>query len=166
MDMRIAGALLTCLATLGVVAHANAAACEGEAFRQFDFWLGDWKVSKPDGSFAGFNRIGLEYDGCVVHEHYANGRGYSGESLNIYDKSRKVWHQTWTDNQGTLLILEGHWDGTAMVLEGQEKDAKGNLASHRMTWTPNADGSVRQLWESTDAQGNWVVGFDGRYTKK
>ena len=59
--------------------------CSSPEHRQFDFWIGDWRVSKPDGSFAGTNRITLEYGNCVLHEHYVTGKGYSGESLNVYD---------------------------------------------------------------------------------
>jgi hypothetical protein len=31
--------------------------CSAPAYRQFDFWLGDWKVRRPDGKIAGANRI-------------------------------------------------------------------------------------------------------------
>jgi len=95
-----------------------AAPCDGPEFRQFDFWVGEWQVNTPDGKFHGTNRIEREYGGCVIHEHYLTGRGYSGESLNIYDASRKVWHQSWVDNSGTLLTLEGHLIDGRMVLEG------------------------------------------------
>jgi hypothetical protein len=42
----------------------------------------------------------------------------------------------------------------------------GAMARQRITWTPNADGSVRQLWETADEKGGWTVAFDGRYTKE
>jgi hypothetical protein len=143
----------------------QAAPCAAPENRQFDFWVGDWQVHKPDGSFAGINRITLEYGGCVVHEHYVTGRGYSGESLNTYDAARNVWHQTWTDDGGLLLVLEGHWDGKSMVLEGIAPGADGALTKQRIRWTPSPDGSVQQLWESAKGKGKWVVVFDGRYTK-
>jgi hypothetical protein len=44
-----------------------------------------------------------------------------------------------------------------MVLEGMQQ---------RITWTPNSDGSVRQLWEAADDKGAWSVVFDGRYTRR
>jgi len=53
-----------------------------------------------------------------------------------------------------------------MVLEGQTSEAGGQVTKHRITWTPNPDGSVRQLWESTDATGKWIIAFDGRCTRK
>jgi len=145
---------------------ALAAACDASAFRQFDFWLGEWQVHTPDGKLAGTNRIERQYDGCVIHEHYTTGRGYSGESLNIYDEPRKVWHQTWVDNSGALLSLEGQLVDGKMVLQGQSTGSDGLVTRHRISWAPNADGSVRQLWESTDAKGEWSVAFDGMYTKK
>jgi hypothetical protein len=142
------------------------APCTAPEHRQFDFWIGDWRVFKPDGSLAGMNRVTAEYGGCVIHEHYATGKGYSGESLNMYDTSRKVWHQTWVDDGGLLLTLEGRWDGKSMILEGQAPGPSGVATKQRITWTPSADGSVRQLWESMDAKGAWTVAFDGKYTKK
>ena len=159
--MKFAGFVVLLL----IASISHAVPCAAPENRQFDFWVGDWQVHKPDGSFAGMNRITLEYGGCVVHEHYANGRGYSGESLNTYDAARKLWHQTWVDNNGLLLTLEGHWDGRSMLLEGIGAGEDGALTRQRITWSPNSDGSVRQLWESADGKGGWTVVFDGRYTR-
>jgi hypothetical protein len=147
-------------------ASALAGPCDSTEHRQFDFWLGAWDVHTPNGKLVGVNRIEREYDGCVLHERYSTERGYQGESLNSYDPGRKVWHQTWVDNQGTLLLLEGGMRSGSMVLEGQSTAADGQLTRHRISWTPNADGSVRQHWESTDAKGQWSTAFDGRYTRK
>ena len=150
-----------------VAASATAAtACDAPEHRAFDFWLGEWQVRTPDGKLAGVNRISREYEGCVLHERYDTGRGYSGESLNMYDAGRKTWHQTWVDNSGTLLVLEGGIHDGNMVLEGQVVGADAQITKHRITWTPNGDGSVRQLWESTDATGQWTTAFDGQYTRK
>ena len=80
--------------------------------------------------------------------------------------TRKVWHQTWVDSNGLLLTLEGGWDGKAMVMEGDSVQPGGTRSRQRITWTPNADGSVRQLWEAANAKGEWTTVFDGRYAKK
>ena len=161
--IRILAAVLLALTASTATA---AGACDAAENRQFDFWLGNWNVRTPDGKLAGMNSIVSEYGGCVLHERYSTDRGYSGESLNTYDSARKVWHQTWVDNEGTLLLLEGGLHGASMVLEGQTAGADGQVTKHRITWTPNADGSVRQHWESTDAKGQWTTAFDGRYTHK
>jgi hypothetical protein len=157
--------LLVLLSAL-VARPASAAPCETPAHRQFDFWLGEWDVRTPDGKLAGTNRIEREYDGCVVHERYATGRGYSGESLNVYDASRGVWHQTWVDSSGMLLLLEGTFRDGSMVLEGETVADDGQVARQRITWTPGEDGSVRQHWQATDAEGRWITVFDGRYTRR
>lgn len=154
---------LTCW-TASIPAEAQVA-CGDPAYRQFDFWLGQWEVRKPDGSLAGSNRIEKEYGGCVLHERYATPGGYRGESLNTYDPARQVWHQTWVDNSGLLLLLEGRLVDGRMVLEGAGRGPDGAAVRHRITWTPNPDGSVRQFWESTDAGGAWTVAFDGLYRR-
>jgi hypothetical protein len=159
----IASLALTALWATGAMA---ATPCEAPEHRTFDFWLGEWQVRTPDGKLAGANRIVSEYGGCVLHERYDTSRGYSGESLNAYDAGRKVWHQTWVDTAGTLLLLEGGLRNGSMVLEGQTTGAGAQVTKHRITWTPNANGSVRQLWESTDEKGQWTVAFDGMYTRK
>ena len=151
---------------LAAATLAHAGACDAAAHREFDFWLGEWQVRTPDGKLAGTNRITREYDGCVLHERYDTQRGYSGESLNTYDAGRQVWHQTWVDTSGTLLVLEGGLRAGAMVLEGQTRGDDGRVTRHRITWTPKPDGSVRQLWESTDTKGEWSIAFDGAYTRK
>lgn len=146
---------------------AAAAPCDAPAHREFDFWIGEWQVHTPDGKLAGINRIAREHGGCVIHERYETSRGYSGASYNIYDAGRKVWHQSWVDSAGTLLLLEGRFESGSMVLEGRTTSAQGEVTRHRISWTPGSDGSVRQHWQTADAAGaEWKTAFDGRYTKK
>jgi hypothetical protein len=147
-----------------LAAGGAAAACEAPESRQFDFWLGEWQVTAANGKHAGTNRIVREYGGCVIHERYTTPRGYAGESLNAWDADRKVWHQTWVDSSGTLLLLEGGLAGASMVLRGPGID-EGRPVKHRITWTPNADGSVRQHWETAAEDGQWKTTFDGTYRK-
>ena len=159
---------LRVLASLGLTLFCtmSIATCDSPERRAFDFWLGEWTVYGPQGKVAGTNSIKAEYGGCVLHERYQTERGYSGESLNAYDPGRKVWHQTWVDNGGLLLLLEGGKRGSSMIMEGQTVAIDGIVTKHRITWSPNADGSVRQFWESTDQAGQWTVAFDGRYVRR
>lgn len=169
--MRLLKSLLFGAMTLSVsattLAQASAPppACNSAEHHAFDFWLGEWNVHAND-KLAGTNSIQREIGGCVLHERYETGSGYSGESFNIYDAPRKVWHQTWVDTAGLLLTLEGGFRDGKMVLEGQTVGADGSITKHRISWTPNADGSVRQLWESTNTAGVWTVAFDGKYTRR
>jgi hypothetical protein len=149
------------------MAQAPPAPCTAPEHRAFDFWLGEWNVHGLKGGLAGTNSIRRQIGGCVLHERYDTGRGYSGESFNVYDATRQLWHQTWVDSSGLLLLLEGGIRDGKMVLEGQTVGADGKTTTrHRISWTPNPDGSVRQLWESTNAAGDWAVAFDGKYTRR
>jgi hypothetical protein len=132
---------------------STAMACGGDAHRQFDFWIGTWHVRTPDGKIAGTNRITAIAGGCALLEEWSGASGYTGKSLNIFDAKRNVWHQTWVGSDGTLLVIEGRFENGAMRL-GSKTD--------RITWTPRAEGGLRQVWEQADASG-WKVVFDGVY---
>jgi hypothetical protein len=165
---RAAAALLACAALpLDAAAVSSpAAACTSAEHRAFDFWLGDWQVTS-NGKVAGRNRIESILGGCALMETWQGAGGGRGRSLNAYDPTRRVWHQTWVDGQGTLLVLEGGWhDGAMQLLGVQRASASAAPARQRITWTPNGDGSVRQLWESSlDGGRTWSVVFDGHYVR-
>lgn len=136
--------------------------------RAFDFWLGSWDVFAPDGRRVGGNRIESLYDGAALAEHWEGIGGIRGTSLNALDAATGRWHQTWVDSGGSLLRLDGGMVGSSMVLEGTAPadDDPARLDQQRITWTPNADGSVRQHWEvSSDGGASWRTAFDGEYRR-
>ena len=142
-----------------------AAPCSSAVHRQFDFWAGDWDVTQ-NGQPAGHNRIEIIHGGCVLAEHWTSAQGgFAGSSLNSWDAARGRWHQTWMDNSGTVLQLDGGMVDGSMVLSGQRPGANGAVVKDRITWTPNADGSVRQHWESSSNDAEWATAFDGRYVR-
>jgi hypothetical protein len=164
--MRIQSTLLLGAAALFMTAafSTNAqAACETSEHRQFDFWLGEWQVYRPDGSVAGSNTIKRAMAGCVLHERYQAPTGYEGESFSMYDGTQQRWHQTWVDSDGLLLILVGGLKDKTMVLEGDSRDGNGVITHHRVSWITNADGSIRQLWQSQSPDSPWQTVFDGLY---
>jgi hypothetical protein len=136
--------------------------CTSAEHRQFDFWIGTWRVTEK-GKPAGENRIESIDGGCVLLESWTGVGGLTGHSLNIYDAKRGVWHQTWVDSSGSLLVLEGRYKDGAMVLEGQHAEPN---RRERITWTAKPDGAVRQHWETTsDGGGKWATAFDGLYVR-
>jgi hypothetical protein len=154
------------------VAYAQATvtgtSCQSVEHRQFDFWVGHWEVFVPSGKKAGENRIQVIADGCALLEEWSGGGGVTGKSLNIYDPGDRHWHQTWVDNSGTLLMLAGGFAERSMVMSmtGPNPTDPARTVQQRITWTPAADGSVRQLWESSvDAGKTWTVLFDGHYVR-
>lgn len=143
--------------------------CATEAHRQFDFWVGHWDVHDATGKRAGENRITRIHGGCAVLEEWRGTGNVTGSSLNLYDKQRGVWHQTWVDNGGNLLTLEGGFADGAMTLRGRtvEGEPAEKTTLHRVQWTPQPDGRVRQLWEMSRDEGKtWSPAFDGWYSRK
>ena len=140
--------------------------CQAKEYHQFDFWIGEWQVTSPNGNVAGKNSIKSILNGCALYESWTSAGGYRGDSINFYDGVKGVWHQTWIDFSGSALYGDGGLVDGNMVLSGAGKDAQGNDIINRITWTPNEDGSVRQLWEtSSDAGESWATAFDGLYRK-
>jgi len=143
------------------LAHA---ACADLAYRQFDFWLGDWNVATADGKLVGHDHVEKAYGSCVLQEHWTSVDGGTGGSVSIYDMSRKLWHQTWVDSTGTLVVLEGGLKAGGMVMTGEMTDG-GKRVQYRMSCIPK-DGKIRQLWEtSNDGGKTWKTIFDVYYSK-
>ncbi|MBT8114738.1 MAG: hypothetical protein KJP04_05135 [Arenicella sp.] len=143
-------------------------ACSSSEHSQFDFWLGEWSVSTPDGKPAGVNSISKIEDGCAIRENWASASpGYTGTSYNFYNQREKHWEQLWLDNQGGFLKLSGKRKGRQMILQSAPVDNKqGVKVIQRITWTANEDGSVRQLWEVVAEGKENQVAFDGLYVSK
>ena len=141
--------------------------CDRPECRQFDFWIGVWDVSLPDGSKAGTNRIEKILDGCVLEENWTGAQGLRGKSLNLYSAGDRRWHQTWVDSKGSRLDLAGGLRGKNMVLEGEVARASGVIVAHRITWEPLDDGGVRQHWQSSqDGRKTWSDAFIGIYRRQ
>ena len=138
--------------------------CKDGASRQFDFWVGHWRVTEH-GKLAGDNRVEPILDGCALLENWTGAKGGAGKSLNFFDREDGLWHRTWVDRSGGALFLAGKFENGAMRLEGERAaTSKQPATRHRITWTPLPGGKVRQLWESTPAGKNlWSTQFDGLY---
>lgn|SRR5215469_3603039 len=144
---------------------AVSAACAELTYKQFDFWLGDWNVSNVAGKLIGRDHVARAYGGCVVQESWTSVEGGTGGSFSMYDASRKLWHQTWVDSSGTLVVLEGGLKDGRMVLTGQQVAHDGKPQQTRMTWTVE-NGKVRQLWQaSPDGGKTWNTIFEAIYSK-
>lgn len=105
-------------------------------------------------------RVERILDGCVLKETYDGSNGVEGQSFSIYDKTRKVWHQSWVTSRGQLLTIEGRLQDGKMVLSGADKTANGKDRLVRGTWAP-ANGGVRETAiRSTDGGKTWQPWFD------
>jgi len=147
-------------------AQRNARPCDGPAYRQFDFWIGQWDVH-AQGQLAGANSIQPILDGCVLLENWTGARGGSGKSFNFYNAATGKWQQTWVSNTGYVLELAGEFKGEALAYQGETRASNGSRTLHRLTFTKISADRVRQLWEqSQDGGKSWAVVFDGDYLRK
>lgn len=143
--------------------------CSTPEYRQFDFWIGDWDVTLPDGTLAGRNRIESIEGGCGLQENWtgAGPGATTGRSINAYSRGDGKWHQAWLGSSGLVLHLSGVFEGDTLTLEGTTKTPAGQTMTHRLAFTRRADGTVRQFWEtSVDAGQSWQVAFDGIYRRR
>lgn len=146
--------------------------CETDpAFRDFDFWLGDWRVTATQGGqFAGTNRITKVENSCLIREEWTSvGNGGTGQSINYYNPLTKKWRQVWVSGGagGYSIDYEGGLKEGSMVMEGTiYYYAQATEFPFRGTWTPNEDGTVRQFFEQFDPEANqWNPWFDGLYVR-
>ncbi len=156
---------LAALATPGFAAEAPPP-CSSAEYRQFDFWIGRWDVASPQGQVQGSNEISRALGDCALRERWKGSQGMSGESLNSYDATRRMWHQTWVDDRGTLLTVEGGLRDSSMVMQGVRPGPGGKSVRQRITWTPKSKDEVHQHWEtSSDDGATWTTAFLGVYRR-
>lgn len=160
----------TCLVLLAFAATASAqtppSAPPPEA-RQFDFWIGEWEVFGIKGNKQGDSRIEVVSGGWGLFENWSGGSGYTGKSLNTWVPQKKRWQQFWVGTGDALELTGGLNEKGEMVLSGRQTAPGGKETIERITWTPSANGTVRQHWESSADNGaTWTTSFDGLYRKK
>ncbi|MFL6774921.1 MAG: hypothetical protein ACJ8FN_00855 [Sphingomicrobium sp.] len=151
--------VIAAIALAQAAAPATAAApCASPEYHQFDFWVGRWDVYGPKGKQVGHSLIEKVY-GCGIRENWMPFNNNTGGSFSIYVPDEKRWEQFWIDSSGSRAFFTGGWNGSAMVITGKWG---GPLV--RMSYSRNADGSVRQFGEqSTDDGKNWTPSFDFTY---
>ena len=141
--------------------------CTAQEYRQFDFWIGAWEVKDINGKVVGNNKIFPILEGCALSENWTSIAGNPGTSYNFYDHAENKWHQTWIDQTGGALYLDGGLVGSNMVLKGYRPSNDEGNALHQITWTPMPDGRVKQHWQVSSNEGKiWKDVFIGFYNKK
>lgn len=148
-------------------AQSEVCPCCTADHKAFDFWIGNWEVTNPNGQAAGINTIEKVLDSCIVKESWTSSNPqFTGTSTNFYNSQKHQWEQLWIDNTGNHLKLYGNRKGNQMILSSDpvtQPDGKENR--NRITWTLNEDGTVRQVWEVIQNDSVLNVAFDGLYRK-
>lgn len=132
--------------------------------KQFDFWLGEWKVTwGEDGT--GTNHIERILDGKIIQENFI-APGLHGMSVSAYDPERSLWCQTWVDNNGTYLDFTGKFEDGKMILS-RDAIVKGQACKQRMVWYNIQKNKLEWSWERSDDNGQtWRVFWQINYLRK
>lgn len=168
MLSRLVPVFVACMIPMLTTAAENPPSpCSTPAHGEFDFWVGDWEVTTPDGRSAGTNRIEKILDGCVIFENWQSASSpYSGKSFNTYDPLTQTWNQVWVDTAGSAIHFSGLRNDNVMDMAGTHTTQNGTVLHYRMSYTLNPDGSVRQWWQQSTDKETWETIFDGLYKKK
>ena len=167
--------LLAAFAMLALItpAHAQQPApptCEAAEFRAFDFWVGEWDAFRADTNApAGRSSVRAEDAGCVITEHWTSiGQPYTGQSLNIYDRSSGKWEQFWVDSTGNRVHFIGGptEQGMRLTTAAPVAVGPGQQAYSRITFTQNPDGTVLQHGEQSADGETWTTSYAFIYRRR
>lgn len=141
--------------------------CCDTPYTNFDFWEGSWIVKNTKGEIVGENTITKKEDSCMLEEKWLGSKGSSGTSINFYNKADDTWNQTWVSNTGNILQLKGKLIDDKMVLKSELIEGDKGKYYNQISWTPNKDGTVTQLWEILTESGAPIqTAFKGIYHLK
>ena len=100
--------------------------------RQFDFWLGDWAITDPNGSSEASSRVSLALGQYLVVENWDDGRSHKGENLFAYSADDKTWHGMFADNQGRVHVFTGKVSGGLAEFYGPSRGPAGEAVLNRI----------------------------------
>ena len=130
---------------------------------QFDFWLGEWECIWEGGK--GSNRIERILEDKVIQENF-NGGDFIGISHSVWDAERKLWCQTWVDNNGIYLDFTGGFRDGQMVLS-RDAIVRGEACKQRMVWYNISEEEFDWNWERSNDDGEtWDVKWQIKYKRK
>ncbi|MEO1029599.1 MAG: hypothetical protein AAFX02_11160 [Pseudomonadota bacterium] len=140
--------------------------CEGENYRAFDFWLGEWEVTDGNGTVYGTNSITSHENGCLLLENWTSATGGTGQSYNFVDPVSGLWRQVWVSQAANIDYDGGPTEAGGIRLQGTIHYRNGTSNPFWGEWTPQEDGTVKQYFEQMDpATNKWSPWFLGIYTR-
>ncbi len=145
--------------------------CSSKEASQFDFWVGNWQLNwkDTDGTVkTGTNVTTKILGGCVIEENFTSGDGtFIGRSVSVYNPAKKIWQQTWVDNNGAYMDFTGGKDGDILYLQRKVTNKAGKEVIQKMTFTDIKENSFTWNWESSGDNGaTWAQIWQILYTRK
>lgn len=148
---RVASASLAGAGLVSVGWVPPAAPCTSPESRQFDFWLGRFNATLA-GAASGTSEITLGPGGCAIFELFV--AGGVGRSISVYVPGARRWYQTYIDDAGNRVELEGEFVNGAMDLRTPSWASR----THGLTrWSPEGV-NVRQRVSMLSTDGGSTYG--------
>jgi hypothetical protein len=165
------------LAALTVSADEHSARpCASPEARDFDFWVGDWRIEQqilsPDGTwmpFAATSSVAPALGGCALVEHWEGRVQFfweemrepvqmKGLSVRAYDPQTKKWYIHWMDTR--TPHFGGPYAGNFNAGQGRffrEWESPQGLRTGRITFSDITADSVKwELAVSNDEGQSWT----------
>ena len=137
---------------------------------ELDFWLGEWACTWDGGH--GTNRLSRILGDRVILEEFEaapdpDGTGaLQGRSWSVFDAERRLWRQTWVDDQGSYLDLVGDTADSCFAFVRSAPE-RGPDARQRMVFRDVEADRFRWTWESSpDGGATWVTRWEIAYRRR
>lgn len=137
---------------------------------QFDFWVGKWNVewTNQDGSTGkGTNEIKSILNGCVIEENFdaTDALNFAGKSFSVFSPNKKIWQQTWVDDQGGYMVFTGGMVEDKMILSRNVVFNEKEIIQ-RMVFFNISNDELNWNWESSNDNGKtWKLNWKIHYTR-
>lgn len=135
--------------------------------REFDFWVGEWKVFATGTKFiVGHSIIQRIAGGCAILENWtSNNAMNNGKSINFIDPVTNKWKQSWAGG-GAQEFVNGEYKDGAMRFTFETTGPKNQKLIGRFIFYNQANGDVRQFNEtSADSGKTWTTSYDFTYVR-
>jgi hypothetical protein len=144
--------------------------CSSPEANQFDFWIGEWKVEWQNTNSTkaqGTNVVNSILGSCVIEENFNGNPGvdFMGKSFSVYNPAKKIWQQTWVDDQGGYMVFTGGMESNKMILSRKiSRDDKELI--QRMVFYNISKDDFYWNWESSEDNGvTWKLNWKLHYTR-
>ena len=137
--------------------------------KDLDFWIGDWTLDAytptEDGGLSekdpdhATNTIKRAFKDNIIHESFES-PVFKGESWSRFHQPSGKWHQTWVDDQGSYLVLEGGKVGDEFILNMTHPSTV-----MRMRFTNIKKNSFTWIWER-EVEGGYQLAWRLDYRRK
>jgi hypothetical protein len=147
--------------------HADDLSFDGT---ELDFWLGEWGATWEGGH--GTNRLSRILRDSVILEEFDEAEesggadALHGRSWSVFDAERRLWRQTWVDDQGGYFdLVGGRVDGWFSFERAAPE--RGPQARQRMVFRDVTAEAFHWTWESSaDGGATWVTRWAIDYRRR